>query len=51
MFFSLGKQYDDIKQQINEDMIVKEFKTEKELKAYLKKQIDEISKEELEVER
>jgi len=32
-------------------MIVKEFKTEKELKAYLKKQIDEISKEELEVER
>lgn len=50
-YFSFGKQYDDLKTSINEDLVIREFKTDKERKAYLKKQIDEISREELEVER
>jgi len=37
LYEELGKEYEDLKQKVNEDLIIKQFKTEKEKKDYFKK--------------
>ncbi len=46
-----AKEYDNLKQSVQEELFVSNLKTEKEKKDYFKKQIEEISKEEVEIER
>jgi len=49
--YVFAKEYDDLKQSVQEELFVSNLKTEKEKKDYFKKQIEEISKEEVEIER